>query len=246
MPSRSDQKSGGPSAGGGGTSARSARMRLPRRCAAANSGGNVAAADMSSIDPAWMPPISGSVRTSTTRWPSLRATSGPMARSPIGPRTSGRGRSASRASASCPRGLEDPCPRRGPKARRDPERVALGQAAQPAPRPHGGAADRDRHQRVAEADLVAEVDGLGPAARGIRRARCRRHARRAPRCRAVRRGARRPRRTTTAGTSARGSGPPVSCHAAASPLMPPPTTTTERGVVMVVHPRGRRRRRVPR
>ncbi len=103
MPPSSAQKSGGPSGSGGGTSARRARMRPPRRCAAARSGGNVAAADMSSTDPAWIPPISGSTSMSTTRRPSLRATSGPMARSPIGPRTSGRGSTASRARPSAPR-----------------------------------------------------------------------------------------------------------------------------------------------
>ena len=86
MPPSSDQKSGGPSGSGAGTSARRARMRPPRRWAAASSGGKVAAADMSSTEPAWMPPISGSTRVSTTRRPSLCATRGPMERSPIGPR----------------------------------------------------------------------------------------------------------------------------------------------------------------
>ena len=100
MPPSSAQKRGGPSGSGRGTSARSARIRLPRRWAAASSGGKTAAADMSSTDPAWMPPISGSANVPTTFWPSLRATSGPMARSPIGPRTSGRGSSASPASAN--------------------------------------------------------------------------------------------------------------------------------------------------
>ncbi len=103
MPPPSAQNSGGPSGSGGGTSARSARMRPPRRCAAANRGGNVAAADMSSTEPAWMPPTSGSTIMSTTREPSLWATRGPMARSPMGPRVSGRGKSASRARPAAPR-----------------------------------------------------------------------------------------------------------------------------------------------
>ena len=63
----------------------------------------MAAADMSSTEPAWMPPIKGSTNRSATRRPNLRDTRGPMERSPIGPRTSGRGSSASPAGRATPR-----------------------------------------------------------------------------------------------------------------------------------------------
>ncbi len=164
MPPSSDQKSGGPSGSGGGTSARRAFMRPPRRWAAASRGGKVAAADMSSTEPAWIPPIRGSTSMSTTRCPSLRATSGPMARSPIGPRTSGRGSTASRARPSAPRAPTMPdravgqnrvgMPRAWPSgnARRRPR------AHTDAPRaPHG-------HQVVGDPHLPAQLDRLGSAA----------------------------------------------------------------------------------
>ena len=164
MPPSSDQKSGGPSGSGAGTSARMARMRPPRRCAAASRGGNVAAADMSSTEPAWMPPISGSTNMSTTRRPSLCATRGPMERSPIGPRVSGRGSTASRARPSAPRtptmperavgqnrvGIPSAWPsgsvRRRPRAQTDAPRAAMGTSD------------------VADPHLAAQVDRLGPAA----------------------------------------------------------------------------------
>ena len=164
MPPSSDQKSGGPSGSGAGTSDRSARMRPPRRWAAARSGGKVAAADMSSTEPAWMPPMRGSTRTSTTWCPSLRATRGPIERSPIGPRTSGRGNTASRARPSTPGSPRTPLRAVGQNRGRDARSRALRGARAGAPWP---TRTRPRAQigteRVAETDLAAQLDRLGPA-----------------------------------------------------------------------------------
>ena len=78
MPPSRDQKSGGASSAGAGRRiGRSGAHQAPRLWAAASSRRETAAVDMSSTEPAWMPPISGSTRRSTTRRPSLRATSGP-------------------------------------------------------------------------------------------------------------------------------------------------------------------------
>ena len=52
---------------------------------------------------------------------------------------------------------------RGPEPRRDPERVPLGQRAEASAGPHGRAAGGDRHERVRQPHLPAQVDGLAPA-----------------------------------------------------------------------------------
>ena len=127
---------------GAGTSARSARMRLPRRCAAASSGGKTAAADMSSTEPAWMPPISGSTSTSTTRWPSLRADQWPDG--PVADRARGRragAAAASRARPSCTARPEDA------RARR----TARGVSGSRARAPRAAARSRPRAQTDAPA-----------------------------------------------------------------------------------------------
>ena len=161
MPPSSAQKSGGPSGSGAGISARSARMRLPRRPAAARSGGNTAAADMSSTDPAWMPPMRGSTSASVTRGPSLRVTSGPMERSPSGPRTSGRGQERVAQQPEPAPQAQDAAPRGRPDAGGHAEGQALGQGAQPATGEDRGAPAGDRHQGVAESHLAGELDCLG-------------------------------------------------------------------------------------
>ena len=178
MPPSSAQKSGGPSGSGAGTSARKARMRPPRRCAAASRGGNVAAADMSSTEPAWIPPMSGSTSVSTTRRPSLCATRGPMERSPMGPRVSGRGSRASRARPRAPRtptmperavgqkrvGTPSACPsgsrRSRPRAQTDAPRAAIGTSASASP--------TSRHRSIASVRRPRNpsgptIDRLGPA-----------------------------------------------------------------------------------
>jgi len=58
---------------------------------------------------------------------------------------------------------EDPAARRGPERRGYAERQLLGQRAQPSARPHRGPAGRDRDERVAQAHLATEIDGLRPA-----------------------------------------------------------------------------------
>ena len=193
MPPSSDQKSGGPSGSAAGTSARSARMRPPRRWAAARSGGKVAAADMSSTEPAWMPPIRGSTRTSTTWWPSLRATRGPMERSPIGPRTSGRGSTASRARPTSPRTPRTPLRAVGQNRVGMPMRVPLGECAQAPAGPHGRAPRRRWAPARRRAPLRGTARSPRAAVRGNRRGPCRRRVLRGDRCAAGRRGSTTPR-----------------------------------------------------
>ena len=164
MPPSSDQKSGGPSGSGGGTSARRARIRPPRRWAAASSGGKVAAADMSSTEPAWIPPISGSTSMSTTRRPSLRATSGPMARSPIGPRDVGPGQDSVTSEAQRTTDADDAGAGRRPEPGRDAEGVALGQRAQAPAGPDRRTPGRDGHQVVTDPHLSTQLDRLAAAA----------------------------------------------------------------------------------
>ena len=211
---------------GAGTSARRARMRLPRRWAAASSGGKTAAADMSSTDPAWMPPISGSTSASTTRCPSLRGDQRPDGA--VADRAPAR-----RAGAARRRGPG----RSGPRARGCPERaVGQNRVGIPSASPSGRARRRPRAQTdapaaaigtsaSAEPELAAQVDRLGPAPEepvgadvdarppnaSLRSAPPRRAAPRAPR---------RPARRAAV------PAPPVSSQAAVRPLMPPPTTTT--------------------
>ena len=193
---------------------------------AARSGGNTAAADMSSTEPAWMPPIRGSTSVSTTRWPELARHQGPDGAvadgaADVGPRAA----AASRARPSAPREAEDAAASRRPEPGRDAQRVPVGQRAQPPPGPHRRAAGGDRHQRVAEADLAAQLDRLGPAPEEAVGA----HVDDAPaegrRCATGRRGAASLEHDDL-GRVAPALGPPVSSQAAASPLMPPPTTTT--------------------
>ena len=162
MPPSSAQKSGGPSGSGAGTSARRARMRPPRRCAAASRGGKVAAADMSSTEPAWIPPMRGSTIMSTTRRPSLRDTSGPMARSPIGPADVGSGQHGIAGESQRAAEAHDARAGRRPEPGRDPECVALGQRAQAPAGPDRRTPGRDRHERVGQSHLVAQVDRLAP------------------------------------------------------------------------------------
>ena len=225
MPPSSAQKSGGPSGSGAGISARRPRIRPPRRCAAASSGGKVAAADMSSTEPAWIPPMRGSTNRSTTRWPSLRDTSGPMARSPIGPRTSGRGSSASRARPSEPRtptmperavgqnrvGIPRARPsgsgRRRPRAHTDAPRAATGSSASPSP--------TSRHRSTASGRRPRKPSGPRSTTRPPTSTLCSGPPSRAEAS-----------STVTAGAPGRGVAPPVSSQAAVRPLMPPPTTTT--------------------
>jgi len=92
-------ESGGPS-GRAGT-----RLARPHEAPAALGGceqGGTWRRGHVSTEPAWIPPISGSTSMSTTRCPSLRATSG---RGTVAdrPRTSGRGSTASRARPRSPR-----------------------------------------------------------------------------------------------------------------------------------------------
>ena len=201
---------------------------------------------MSSTEPAWIPPMRGSTRRSTTRWPSLRATSGPMDRSPMGPRTSGRGSSASRASPSWPRESEDAANGRRARTGSGCPAPGLRAAGAPAAGPHAGAAPGDRDQGVAQPDLAAQLDRLGPASEEPVRPRIDDAPAERRAAQARRRAGRKPRRRRLRALAHGRSAPPVSSHAAASPLMPPPTTTTRRRSAIVRHratcaPRSRRR-----
>ncbi len=49
---------------------------------------------------------------------------------------------------------------RGPEPGGDPECVAVGESAEPPPGPDGGAAGPDRHERVCESHLAAQVHRL--------------------------------------------------------------------------------------
>ena len=165
---------------------------------------------------------------STTRWPSLRDTSGPMARSPIGPRTSGRGQQGVAGEAQRTPDAHDAGAGRRPEPGRDPEGVALGQGAQAPAGPDRRTAGRDGHERVGEPDLAAQVDRLGPAPEEPVGPQVD-HA--APEIVALQ-GAAEARRGLEHGDRrvhrAAAVAPPVSSQAAARPLMPPPTTTTRR------------------
>ena len=169
----------------------------------------------------------GSTSMSTTRWPSLRATSGPMARSPMGPRTSGRGSTASRASPSVAPQAER-CPS-GPWARTGSGCPGPGLRAAGA----GGRGPTPRHRGAptgtsasAEPDLAGTGRPPRAGGRGSRRGPGRRRGRRRPRSAAGRRAGPTPRARRPCGRVRAAAAPPVSSQAAASPLMPPPTTTT--------------------
>ena len=175
---------------------------------------------MSSTDPAWMPPMRGSTSVSTTRCPSLRATSGPMERSPIGPRTSGRGRTASRARPSWPRNPRTPAravgqnrvgipsaspsgrARRRPRAQTDAPRPAMGTNTSASPSSWHKPTASGRRPR----NPSGPMSTTRPANSSLRNAPPRREDDSS---------------TTTAGASARWSAAPVSSQAAVSPLMPP-------------------------
>ncbi len=164
MPPSRDQNRGGPSGSGAGTSARNARIRPPRRWAAASSGGKTDAADMSSTEPAWMPPIRGSTSMSTTRCPNFARHQRPHGavadRAPqVRPRQDGVAREAELAPDA-----EDARARRRPEPRRYAESEPVGQRAEPSAGPHGRAPFRDRDERVGESQFAAQVDRFGPAA----------------------------------------------------------------------------------
>ena len=93
------------------------------------------------------------------------------------------------------REAEDAAASGGPEPGRDAQRVPFGQRAQAPPGPHRRAARRDRHQRVAEPDLAAQLDRLGPAPEETVGAHVDGASRRATRCATGRRGAAMPRAT---------------------------------------------------
>ena len=196
-------------------------MRLPGGAAAASKRKKVAAADMSSTEPAWMPPIQWVDQDVDDPRPELAGdqwSDGAVAeRAPH----VGTGESASRASPSCPRrprmpagpsarsgwGSPSAWPRAGgaagPAAQTDAPRAAIGTRSSPRPtsrqsrRPQAGGRETRRarvDEPVAEHSLPS-----GPPRRRRRSS------------------------TTTAGAR-RGPPPPVSSQAAARPLIPPPTT----------------------
>ncbi len=205
------------------------RARIsPTRCpAAARSAGDTAAVLMSATDPALIPPTSGSTRVATTFDPSLSATRGPSARSPIGPRRLGRGATASRARRSDPATPSTPeratghqrvgtpsarapgIGRSRPRAQTDAPDAPIGTSSSPSP--------TARHNSTASGRRPSTPSGPRSTARPANSS-----LRSAP-----------PSRGDASSTVTRGPptaaplSPPVSSQAAARPAIPPPITTTE-------------------
>ncbi len=176
-----------------------------------------------------MPPTSGSTSRSTTRRPSFLATSGPIARSPSGPRRSGRGATTSTSSRTLPRrprmpdratgknrvGTPSSCPA-GNGRRRPPDQTAapaapIGSSSAPSPSSrHSATASGRRPRNPSGPTSTGRPSNVSvfslPPTRGVASS------------------------TTTVGVPGAGpSRPPVSSHAAASPAMPAPTTAIVRG-----------------
>jgi len=105
------------------------------------------------------PPIIGSTMVSTTLRPSLRATSGPMARSPRGPRLSAAARSRRAGRARCHRSRGSPIARAA-RTLWDAQGEAVGSGRR-RPRAHTAAPMRRWPQRLVEPDLPAQCDRLG-------------------------------------------------------------------------------------
>ena len=208
------------------------RMRLPDWWEAAISTGKVAAALSSSTLPAWIPPISGSARRSTTGRPSRSPTISPDR--PVA-EADARFEVGEDQVPGHPEGLDraqDPRPGQRPPPGGHAEVEPVGHGPEPAPGPDGGPRRPDRDQLVGEAELAAQLGGLGPAGQeGVggqvdRAGRRTRPDRSLPPSRSA------DSSTTTSGTTAPAPGPPpaaasgpaTSSHAAASPAIPPPTT----------------------
>ena len=149
----------------------------------------------------------------------------------MGPRTSGRGSERVARQAQLAAQPEDAGSGGGPESGGDAQRQATGQRAHPPAGPYPRPAPGDRDQGVSQADLPAQVGGLGPATEepvrsGVHRA--------APELLAVQRTPEPGRRLDDGDVDPADApgppGPPDSSQAAARPLMPPPTTTTRRTV----------------
>ena len=140
-------------------------MRLPDWWEAAMSTGKVAAALSWSASPAWIPPMSGSARRSTTGRPRRSPTISPTARSP---KAAARFEVGEDQVPGHPEGLgraEDPRSHQRPPPGGHSEVEAVGHRSEAAACPDGGTRRPHRDQRSGEAELAHSSVASGRRAR---------------------------------------------------------------------------------